>query len=76
MDAAPDSRYREGLAGVLLGACFLLFAISAGVLVLATNATQPASLLGAARYILSFFVSLIGLGIAVDGFRRMTQRHR
>ena len=74
MDAAADSRYREGLARVLLAACFLLFATSLGVLFFGTIATQPGSLFAASLYILSFIFSLIGLGVAMDGFSRMTRR--
>lgn len=74
MDAVPDSRYRDGLARGLLAACLLLFGTSSGVLFLATNATQPARLFAASLYIPSFVFALIGLGVAVDGFRRMTRR--
>ncbi|MGI0150167.1 MAG: hypothetical protein ACREDF_11635 [Thermoplasmata archaeon] len=75
MDAAPDRGIREGLARVLVAACLLPFATSFGVLFLATSVTQTASLFAGSLYILSFIFSLIGLGIAMDGFRRMTRRH-
>jgi len=57
----------------LFAARLLLFATCSRVRSLATNATQATSL-AASLYILSFVFTLVGIGVAVDGFRRMTRR--
>ena len=75
MDAGPDSGYRQGLARLLFAACLLLFATCSGVLFLATIDSQLAGLFATSLYILSFVFALIGLGVALDGFRQMT-RHQ
>jgi len=74
MDAPPELRDRDGIARLLFAACFLPFAIATGVLFLGTVVSQPGGLLAAASYILSFIFALVGLGVGVDGSRRMTRR--
>jgi len=75
VDGVPDSVTVRGSPAYCARLAFLLFATSPGVLFLATNATHPANLFAPSLYILSFVFTLIGLGVAVDGFRGMT-RHQ
>lgn len=74
VDAPSDSRYREGLARLLLAACLLLFAISIGVLVLVLAALGPPGFLGGFAFIASIAFMLIGFGLAFDGFALMARR--
>jgi len=75
MDTALESRYREGLARLVFAACLLLFATCLGVLFLGLAALGPPRLFSGLIFITSFAFTLVGLGLAFDGFGLMTRRH-
>jgi hypothetical protein len=75
MDTVSESRYREGLARLVLAACLLLFATSLGVLFLGAAALGPPGLFGGFIFITSFAFTIVGFGLAFDGFALMT-RHQ
>lgn len=75
MEAGLTIGYREGLARLLLATCLLLFAVAMGVLFLGAAALGPPGLLGGLTFVVSFAFSLVGFGLALDGFAVMTRRH-
>ena len=75
MDTALESRYREGLARLVFAACLLLFATCLGVLFLGLAALGPPGLFGGLLFFTSFAFTLVGLGLAFDGFGLMTRHH-